>query len=241
MTPVKVSSPPMSEDDFLILEDNGPLWFSIPSKAAKSKKYSTTSSTDKDGSAEKGAQGSSPVTAPKQPQIDQADGKLEPQTARRKGKKKANKKNEATMHATKVGDTQSPDDPPSDDGREAQKSSKSRRPRKIPSEDHGNAEEQPQITGRKANAGRAKPAAKKQNRHKNSRDTKTVRDEAVIRTHKSSKLTRKVPQDMVHEDKRAQNQELDCIGHADVEGTLFNIFLIIVSVVYCQNESICFC
>ncbi|XP_071392025.1 nucleolar and coiled-body phosphoprotein 1-like [Centroberyx affinis] len=65
---VKEPTPPEPEDDFLILEDATPLWFSIPSKKGHSKsisrqRQSKTSSTDEERSVDKGTKDSQPEKA----------------------------------------------------------------------------------------------------------------------------------------------------------------------------------
>lgn len=212
MTPVKVTSPPpVLEDDFLILEDDEAFRISIPSKVATSKRPRRASSTDKESSADKGAKD----FALKQPQTDQANNKLEPQTVSqkvKKGKITSSKKNEAIVHGNKV---DVPEKLPSCDVKEPPKASKRKRPREVPSQDSDKAEEQPRNTGRRASGGRGKPTVKKEN----------VIDGNDVKTHKSPKVTRKVSQDRVNGDAAmAESQHLDSIGHADVESRLLNTF-----------------
>lgn len=165
MTPVKISSPPVLEDDFLILEDDEAFRISIPSTAATSKRHRRASSRDKESSADKEAKGSSAL---KQPQTDRANDKLEPQTVGPKVKKKgrdmiaSREKNEVTLRGNEV---DVPENVPSCDFKEPQKSSKGKRPREGPSKDSDKAKEQPQ-TGRRASGGRGKPAEKKETRQR---------------------------------------------------------------------------
>lgn len=214
MTPVKVTSPPpVLEDDFLILEDDEAFRISIPSKVATSKRPRRTSSKDKESSADKEAKDSALEQPDKQ--TDQANNKLEPQTVSqkvKKGKITSSKKNEAIVRGNKV---DVPEKLPSCDVKEPPKASKRKRPKEVPSKDSDKAEEQPRNTGRRASGGRRKPTGKKEN----------VMDGNDVKTHKSPKVIRKVSQDLVHGDAAmAEGQQLDSIGHADVESRLLNTF-----------------
>lgn len=213
---------PVSDDDFLILEDDGPIWFSIPNKAATSKKRNRSSSRDKDSSADKGAKSSLPGTAPNQPPTDQAHDKLEPQTVSQKGKKKGSNKTNGSEDGNKVNE-----DCSSSDGKEPPKPSKSQWPRVVPSKDSDEAAEQPQNRGRGASGGRGKPTAKKESRHKSSKNMKTLKDDCDVKKQKSSKVTQKVRQDTVHDD--ATTAQV-CVGHAGGEGMLSTLFTN-----YCQS------
>ncbi|XP_003968057.2 axoneme-associated protein mst101(2) isoform X1 [Takifugu rubripes] len=197
LTPVKVSSPPVLEDDFLILEDDEAFRISIPSTT--NKRYRRTSSRDKESPADKGAKGSSAV---KQPQTDQVNNKLEPQTVGPKVKKKgrdmiaSREKNEVTPRGNEV---DVPENVPSCDLNEPQKSSQRKWPKEGPSKDSDKAKEQPQ-TGRRASGGRGKPAEKKETRQEKSKYMKTVTDDSEATIHKSSKVTQKAAQDLVCDD-----------------------------------------
>lgn len=95
-TPVKVPTPPPEpEDDFMILEDDTPLWFSIPSKSATAKKqrHRTTSSTDKDSSEDKRTKDRPPETPEKQQESEKAEDKLESRAVDQKSKKTEKEKN----------------------------------------------------------------------------------------------------------------------------------------------------
>lgn len=218
LTPVKATSPTASDEDFLILEDDEPVWFSIPSKAATSKKHSRTSSRDKDSSADRGAKGSLPGTAPKPPPTDQADDKLEPHTASQRGKKKGRNKikgseeEQATVHGNKE-ELLSPEDGSVSDAKDPPKASQRKRPREVPSKE-SEAAEQPQASGRGASGARGRPTAKQDRRHQDSKNKKTLEDGCEIRKQKPSKVTQKVAQDTVREATAAQV----CVGHADGEG-----------------------
>lgn len=220
LTPVKVTSPTASDDDFLILEDDGPVWFSIPNKGAKR-------SRDKDSSADKGAKDGLPGTALKQPPANQAHDGPEPQTVSQKEKKKGRNKlkgseKEATVYGNTVDEMLSPEDSSSSVGKEPPKPRKWAR--KVPSKDE--AAEQLQTTGRGARGGRGKPTVEKESRRKNSKKKKTLKDDYEVKKQKSSKVTRKVGQDTVH-DAAAMAQV--CVGHADAEGMLLNTFYLLLS------------
>lgn len=197
MTPVKVSSPPVLEDDFLILEDDEAFRISIPSTTIK--RHSRTSSRDKESTADKGAKGSSAL---KQPQTDLVNDKLEPQTVGPKVKKKGSdmiasrEKNEVTLRGNEV---DVPENVPSCDFKELQKSSKRKLPRGGPSKDSDKAKEQPE-TGRRGSGGRGKPAEKKETRQEKSKYMKTVTGDNEATIPKSSKVTQKAEQDLVCDD-----------------------------------------
>lgn len=211
MTPVKVSSPPVLEDDFLILEDDEAFRISIPSTAATSKRRRRTSSRDKESSADKSAKGSSAL---KQPQPDQVNATPEPQTVGPKVKKKGSDMIEVTLIGNE-GDV--PENDPSCE--EAQRSSKRKRPREGPFKNSDKAKEHPQ-TGRRASGGRGKAAEKKETRQEKSKYMKAVTDDSEATIHKSSKVTRKAAQDLVYDDATT------------AEGNLLTTFTN-----YCQNAS----
>lgn len=206
----------MLEDDFLILEDDEAFRISIPSTAATSKRQRRTSSRDKESSADNSATGSS---APKQPQTDQVNDKPEPQTVGPKVKKKGSKmigsseNNEVTLSGNEV---DVPENVPSCDFKDPQKSSKRKRPREGPFKNSDKAKEHPQ-TGR--SGGRGKPAKKKETRQEKSKYMKTVTDDSEATIHKSSKVTQKAAQDLVYDDATM------------AEGRLLNTFTN-----YCRNS-----
>lgn len=148
---MKVPTPPEPEDDFLILEDDTPLWISISSKTATSRRQrrSKTSSTDKDSSTDKGAKDSPLEAAQEQQESEQADGTLASQTVNQKMKKikgKA-KKNEVTEPGNNMDELCSPEDPPAGDLMEQEKPNKKKqRLKKVPSKESDKAEEQPKDT-----------------------------------------------------------------------------------------------
>ncbi|KAM4606757.1 uncharacterized protein ACJ7VT_016890 [Polymixia lowei] len=73
LSPVKVPTPaPEPEDDFLILEDEAPLWFSIPRKTDPRQRQSKTSSTDEERSTDNGTKDSQAGKAEKRPGSGQA-------------------------------------------------------------------------------------------------------------------------------------------------------------------------
>lgn len=241
MTPVKVTSPAVSDDDFLILEDE-PVWFSIPSKSAASEKRSRASSRNKDSSADR-ANGSFPGTVPKQLPAEHTHDKPEPQTVSQKGKKKGwskikgSEENEATVPGNKVDKVLSPEDYSSSDVEERPKPSQRKQPREVPSNHGEEAAEQPQNTGRGASGRRGKPTAKKENRQKTAKNMKTLKDDCDAKKQKSSKVARKVCPETVHEDATMAGV---CVGQADGEGMLLNTFYLLLFTC-CQNESLCFC
>ncbi|KAK9527723.1 hypothetical protein VZT92_014259 [Zoarces viviparus] len=156
LTPVKVAAPPAEpEEDFLILEDDGPLWFSIPSKTATSKKprQGRTSSTDKDSSTDK-------ETAQKQQESEQAKDKLGSQTVNQKTRKtKGGEKNKVAEPGSDKGELSSPDpeDLPAGDLMVEEKPKKQRRRRKATFLD-SDEEEEPPKDGASGETHEEKPA-----------------------------------------------------------------------------------
>lgn len=233
MTPLKVTSPAVSDDDFLILEDDEPVWFSIPSQTAASEKRRRVFSRDEDSSADKGAKGSFPGIVQKQPPAEPTHDKLEPQTVSQKGKKKAGSKmkgseeNEATVHGNKVDKVLSPEDYSSGDVKERPKPSQRKRPKEVPPNDGNKAAEQLQNAGTGANGGRLRATAKKESRQKSSKTMKTLKDDCDVKKQKSSKVAQRVCEDMVHDDATMAGV---CVGQADGEGMLLNTFYFLLSV-----------
>uniref|UniRef100_A0A8C9YXJ1 Mif2/CENP-C cupin domain-containing protein n=1 Tax=Sander lucioperca TaxID=283035 RepID=A0A8C9YXJ1_SANLU len=148
-SPVKVPTPPPEpEDDFLILEDDRPLWFSIPSKTATSKKrrQSKTLINDKDSSTDNGAKNSPLETAQKPQDSEQTKSKLGSQTVNQKTKtvKGKNKINEVTEPENDEDELPSPEDLPAGDLMEQEKPNKKKQVKKVPSEENDKEEEQPE-------------------------------------------------------------------------------------------------
>ncbi|XP_068160305.1 neurofilament heavy polypeptide [Antennarius striatus] len=119
LSPVKPPNPPEPEDDFLILEDDAPIFISIPSKSVTKRKKGKTPSTDKDSSTEKGVKETTLESAQKEQKSDQADGKL--QTHKTEGKEKG--KNEVTPPGYKIAEF-CVEELPSDDLMEQEKPKK---------------------------------------------------------------------------------------------------------------------
>lgn len=140
--------PPEPEDDFLILEDDRPLWFSIPSKTATSKKrrQSKTLINDKDSSTDNGAKNSPLETAQKPQDSEQTKSKLGSQTVNQKTKtvKGKNKINEVTEPENDEDELPSPEDLPAGDLMEQEKPNKKKQVKKVPSEENDKEEEQPE-------------------------------------------------------------------------------------------------
>ncbi|CAJ1082132.1 uncharacterized protein si:ch211-161h7.4 isoform X2 [Xyrichtys novacula] len=143
LSPVKIPTPPPEpEDDFLILEDETPLWISIPTKNAASRKQrqKETSSTDKDSSKETPAE-----TEQKQQESEQANeklgsGTLNQKVKKTKGKEKKNKEVEPKNDAPGL---PTPKDPPAVDLMEQGKPNKKKQQlKKVLSEESDGAQEQ---------------------------------------------------------------------------------------------------
>lgn len=109
--------PPEPEDDFLILEDDAPIRFTISQNATKRRqRLNKTSSTDRDSSADKGMKDVlvSVETTQKQQESDQANGKLE--TVNQKMKKKGKKRQkEVTETGSDKDESSTPENFPAGD------------------------------------------------------------------------------------------------------------------------------
>ncbi|XP_032359544.1 uncharacterized protein si:ch211-161h7.4 isoform X2 [Etheostoma spectabile] len=142
---VKVPTPPPEpEDDFLILEDDRPLWFSIPSKTATNKKrrQNRTLINDKDRSTDKGIKDSPLETAQKPQDSEQTQSKLASQTVNLKTKK-VKGKNEV-IEPENEDELPSPEDPPAGAFMEEEKTNKKKQVKKVPSKENDKEVEQPE-------------------------------------------------------------------------------------------------
>ncbi|XP_035474506.1 uncharacterized protein si:ch211-161h7.4 isoform X2 [Scophthalmus maximus] len=188
LTPVKVAVPPPEpEDDFRILEDDAPLWFTIPSKTAtgRRQRQSRSSSTDKESSTDKGTKDS--------PEEAKAELAIEPVDQTQEKTKKKNgrvKKNEVTRPENDKEELTSPEDLPAGDTVEQEKPNKKKRElKKIPSKECDKAEEEPKETARKETV-EEKNAEKMETKVQKS--SKDGRGNAKMSRTKPPKRTRKV-------------------------------------------------
>lgn len=226
LSPVKVPTPPEPEDDFLILEDDTPLWFSIPSKKATSKRQSRNSSTNKDSSTDNGAKGSPLETVQKQQESEQANSKLGSQTVNQKMKnmKGKEKKNEVTEPGNDMDEFCSPEDLQAGDLMEQEKpNKKQRRVKEAPSKESDQADGKPQDTASRE-TDKEKPTLKMEKKAQKSNDMKRSKSLKVgnenAKTNKSLKLARKVKQGSGTVKETAvegQSQEQNSEEHADAE------------------------
>lgn len=150
LSPVKVPTPApvLDEDDFLILEDDAPVWFSIPRKTTTSKKQreNRNSSSDKDSSADKGMKDSPPETAQKQQESKQTIKNLESQVVNQKMKKLKGKekKNLVTESETDENGLSSPEEPAGDLMEQEKPNKRKQRLKKAPAKESNKAEERPE-------------------------------------------------------------------------------------------------
>ncbi|XP_060949863.1 claspin [Limanda limanda] len=198
LTPVKAPPPPPEpEDDFLILEDDAPLWFTIPSKTATSKrqKHSRTDSSDKDSSTDKATKDGPQETGQKVVESEKAELGIHPLDPSKERKKRPEKKNKVTGPGNDKDVLTTPEDPPSGDLKEREKPNKKKRQqqlKKIPSKESDKAEEEPKDTAsRKTDKEKLSQKTEKKKSAKSSKDVKEV---AKTNTGKSLKRTRKVTQ-----------------------------------------------
>lgn len=145
MSPVKAPAPPEPEEDFLILEDDEPLWFSIPNRNPPNKRHSRTSSTDKDSQTDKGATDSSPETAQKEQESAQANGNLgSPVVSNVKKKVKGREKKKITEPENHLDECCPPEDVPVADVEEHEKlNKKQKQVKEVPSKKSDKLEEKP--------------------------------------------------------------------------------------------------
>ncbi|XP_073345016.1 uncharacterized protein [Pagrus major] len=216
LSPIKAPPPPEPEDDFLILEDDTPLWFSIPSKSATSKRLNRTSSNSKDSSTDKGAKDSPIETAQKQQEAEQASSKPGSQTVNQKMKKMKvkEKKNEVTEPGNDMDEFCIPEDPPANDLMKQEKPNKKKRLKKASSEESDQAEEPPKDTTSRETDEEKKPTLEKKADMKRSKSLKDGNENAKTSRAKSLKRDKKVPQgsgaviETVHvEAEKEQSQE----------------------------------
>lgn len=216
-SPVKVPTPPEPEDDFLILEDETPLWFSIPSKTAAIKRQKTPS-TDKDGSPDMRLKHSSGDTAQKQQESKLGNVKPGGQTVQKTKKMKGKeKKNEATEPGNDVDELCSPEELPAGELMEQEKPNKKKQGlKKVPSKESDKAEEQPKDTvSRETDEATLKMEKKSQKSSdmKRSKSLKDGNENAKTSRVKSLKGARKETQGSGAVKERRKSSE----EHADAE------------------------
>uniref|UniRef100_A0A3Q3CUQ4 Titin-like n=1 Tax=Haplochromis burtoni TaxID=8153 RepID=A0A3Q3CUQ4_HAPBU len=173
---VKVPTPPPEpEDDFMILEDDTPLWFSIPSKSAASKKqnHSRIPSTDKDSSDKRTKDRSLEMPEPQQ-ETEKSKSKLEDQPVDQKIKKKTKKEknSEETGPRNEENKLPAPQDAPAGDLLVQEEPVKKKKQlKKTLSKESDEAEDQPEdTTSRKTE--KAKPSKKTERKASKSAETK---------------------------------------------------------------------
>ncbi|XP_054893895.1 protein IWS1 homolog isoform X2 [Poeciliopsis prolifica] len=140
--------PPEPEDDFLILEDDSPLWFSIPNKSGLSKKErlsKNSSADDKESSTDKGTKEGPIDVSQKHKKGEIANSKLNSQAVNQRTKKKKGKEknHDVAESDDNRGDFLNHPDLPADDFVEQEKPNKKKRQKKVPSEQTDQPEHQP--------------------------------------------------------------------------------------------------
>ncbi|XP_030612585.1 uncharacterized protein LOC115799515 isoform X1 [Archocentrus centrarchus] len=200
-TTVKVPTPPEPEDDFMILEDDTPLCFSIPSKRSSSKKqrHSKTSSTDKDSSEDKRTKDRPLETPGQQQESEKTKDKLEGQAVDRKIKKTEKEKNSEMTGPRNDDDDDklpSPHHAPAGGllGREEPKKKKQQL-KKASSRERDEAEGQPRGRARrkieKEKPKKTETKASKSAETKKPKSSKDVKENAKTHRANSLKTTRK--------------------------------------------------
>lgn len=200
-SPVKVPNPPPEpEDEFLILEDDSPLWFSIPSKTATSKRgqQSRTASTD---------QNSSTVKETEERPLETVQKEDKQKTKKMKRKKK----NELIQPGNDEGDLVSPESlPVSDEVEAAKPNEKKQQLLKTRSKESDRAKDSPD---EEQLSQKVEKKAQKTSETKSFKNSKDRKENAKTSRAKSSKRTKKVIQEP--EDMMDQNNE----GGADVRNS----------------------
>jgi len=226
---VKVPTPAEPEEDFLILEDDDLFRFSIPSKAATSKKQrqGRTTSIEKDSSTDTGKKDSSLETAPKPQESEQTTHKLGSQTVKTKKGKWGNKKMEAEPESYKQ------ELPPPEDlaaGNlmvEEKLIKKKQRLRKVTSKESDKEEEQPEH-GASGETQEEQPTQKTEKKASQSSDVKrptSLKDgneTAQTSRAKSRKGARKVDHgsDAAKQTMKEQSQSTEEAADAENRGSL---------------------
>lgn len=217
MSPVKAPDPPEPEEDFLILEDDEPLWFSIPSRNPPNKRHSRTSSTDKDSQTDKGATDSSPETAQKEQESAQAKGNLgRPVVSKIKKKIKGReKKMKITEPENHLDELCPPEDLPLADVEEGEElNKKQKKVKEVPSKESDKLEEKPHKEQPSEKMGKK---AQKTNEVKKPKSAKNSEEKAKKNT--TLKRARKVMAE-------SQEQSSDHHGHPEDLGLLSGNILI---------------
>ncbi|TNN88819.1 hypothetical protein EYF80_000696 [Liparis tanakae] len=232
LTPVKVPTPAEPEEDFLILEDDDLFRFSIPSKAATSKKQrrGQTTSMEKDSSTDTGKKDSSLETAPKPQESEQTTHKLGSQTVTQKTKKGkwGNKKmKEAEPESYKEALSTPEDLAAGNLMLEEKPSKKKQRLRKVTSKESDKEEEQPK-DGASGERQEEEPTRKTEKKASQSSDVKrptSLKDgnkTAKTSRAKSLKGARKVAQgsDAVKQTMEEHSQSAEEDAGAENRGSL---------------------
>lgn len=175
-------APPSPEpvEDFFILEDDSPLWFTIPSKSATNRrqKQSKTSSTDKESSTDTGAK-VSPLESPQDPpELVTGNAEQESETVDQKIKKRKGKQHKVMGLGNDEDALPSPRDLPASDLMELHKPKRKKQQlKKVPSKDIDEVEDQPKDMsnvekGKEKPLLEAKTKSHKPSARKNSRESK---------------------------------------------------------------------
>ncbi|XP_008295691.1 neurofilament heavy polypeptide isoform X2 [Stegastes partitus] len=226
-SPVKAPTPPPEpEDDFLIMDDETPLWVTIPRKNATSKTHglSRTSSTEKDSSTDKGKKDSPPETLQQPQELEKANDKLGSQTVNHRKKKKKigkEKNNEEPEPGNDNGELASPQDLPADLMEQEEPNKKKQQLKKVPLKENDKAVDRPEDRGsgeiekeKPSQKGKAKQKASKMKKTKSSNEgkqnTKTGRAKSLKGTREElqgSDDSKEMAQvDVVEEQSQEQNR-----------------------------------
>ncbi|KAG7224909.1 hypothetical protein INR49_014825 [Caranx melampygus] len=196
LSPVKVPSlPPEPEDDFLILEDDTPLWFSIPSKTATSKRVqqSRTASTDKNSSTDKGTE-------------DRPLETVQKEDNQKMKKMKGKEKNEPTQPGNDEDDLVSPENlPVSDEVEPAKPNKKKQQLLKTSSKEGDRVKDSPNEEKLSQKVGKKAPKSSETKSFKNSKNRKENAKTSRAKSLKGTEEVMQEPEDM----KDMKNNERD--------------------------------
>lgn len=228
LSPIKVPTPPPApEDDFLILEDDAPLLFSIPSRTTKKQNRSKTSSSDRDSSTDKGTKDSQLETAQKQLETDQGRSNRQSQTVHNQKRKKNRRETDDEVAGTgndKGHDILlTPEDLPAVEVMEQDKPKKKKKGlKRVSSTESDTAEKERKETGSRETDEVKSPKAQVRSEVKRPKSLKNGTENAktsrtkVLKVNKKGKQGSDGVEEKVSEDVTEQGRELSSEEHTNV-------------------------
>lgn len=199
------------------MEDDEPLWISIPIKNTTRKKQSRTFTSNKDSSTERGVKGRSPETAQKQQEPEQTNSMLGSQTLTQKMKrmKGKGKKNEPKKN---IDELCSPEDLPAGNLMEHEEPNKTQQQvKEAPSKESDKVGKKPPDTASRKTQ-KENPMLKMQKKEQKSSATKTSKSLRV--GNKGAKMDKSLKRGKVTQPSgsvKDQSLEQSCDEHAESE------------------------